>query len=102
MSNTVTPAVGVSKFPMVRFSGFVASYAKTLLASATPEVWAAAEAQIASTLENIREAVLIFDDLLADSDHPFGFRSDADLSEIVRAQAGRGSSRDFFPSDTTK
>jgi len=51
-------AAGVSGLAIVRLSGFVASYAKSLLASA-PGVWAAADVQIASTLENITEAARI-------------------------------------------
>jgi hypothetical protein len=51
---------GVSDLPIVRFSGFVASYAKTFLASAAASVWAATGAQTANTLANNEKVALIY------------------------------------------
>jgi hypothetical protein len=51
ISDAVTPCSRVSDVAILRLSGFVASYAKILLASAAG-IWAATDAQTASTLAN--------------------------------------------------
>ena len=51
------PTAKVSGLPMVRLSGFVASYAKTLLASAAG-IWDASDTQTASTIPNNEKVAL--------------------------------------------